>query len=198
MTERDTFMPWHSCAHGTPAGRAPAAADWRPADPVRDPCREVGAALIVLEGPRRILWERRGPACWRPARLWPSPAERRGLADHIGAGRPLVVVLEELPCAVEVLPEELRRAPGPLAALARPGGDGPAAIDIPPLDWLPEPIRARGRAFAACGPELIRANPELRLSALVFEPAGDRSGPVRFAVATGGRPIRDTELALLA
>jgi hypothetical protein len=137
--------------------------------------------LVVFEGPRRLLWERRSPACWRPARLWPDEAERAAVLARIERNEPVLVVLEQVPCSVPLLEEEVDRTPAQLTRLLT-DESGPA-VSIPALDWLPDPWRRRGARFARHGRLLLAARPSLRLGGYLTDRCGG-SGALGFAVPT--------------
>jgi hypothetical protein len=109
-------------------------------------CIEIrGDVLVVLEGAGRLRWEGSG-ATWRLAGLWPTAADREMLDDHLDRGRPLLVVLDRGPAVVCALVEEVPRVPE--GVLIR-GYEGEVLdLEVPTLDWLPEPMRSRGVAFA--------------------------------------------------
>ena len=109
------------------------------------PCVRCGDVLIVFEGAARLVWEHDGPRNPRAARVWPSGPEHAEIQHHLDRGDPLLVVLEHAEATVPVLVEEVVAAPT-IAALAHFTGDV-GEIDIPFLDWLPEPLRERGRSF---------------------------------------------------
>jgi len=180
-----------------PAGPAQHETGWLPADPHDHPCRVVGDTFVVFEGPRRLIWERRAPDRWRPVRLWPDEPEKAAITARIKRGKPVVVVLEELPCSVPLLGEEAALVPPALERLVTGGHENPVA-NVPSLDWLPERERERGERFARRSREMIAANPKLLLSSYVIDPQG--SAPpetVRFAVRTGARSQVNAELVVL-
>lgn len=149
--------------------------------------------LVVFEGPRRLIWERRSPAWWRPVRLWPDEAERAAVLARIERNEPVLVVLEQLPCTVPLLEEEADRAPAELARLLV-DESGPA-IAVPALDWLPDPMRRRGERFARHGRALLSARPPLRIGAYLTERCADLAA-LGFAVPTRVRVLCEAEAAV--
>ncbi|OXM44262.1 hypothetical protein CFP71_40630 [Amycolatopsis thailandensis] len=136
--------------------------------------------LIVVEGAARLSWIRTGPARWRPSGLWPTREQEAEIAEHVGSGAPLLVVLAEMPTIVPLLTEELIDAPEDLVKLADFTGYL-SELRIPFLGWLPPELRERGRRFfEATGARPAR--PLVLRSPLIVEPAvaGDY-GHVRFA-----------------
>jgi hypothetical protein len=172
-----------------------AAAGWQPGGAHQDPCRTLGETLVVFEGPRRLVWARRGPDQWRPVRVWPDAAEHEDVLTRIAAGRPVLVVVEELPCSVPLLPEEAGQAPPELAGLVGEDEHG-LVLAVPGLDWLPPAVREHGEEFVRRSRSMVETDPTLLLSAFITD--GDTApGPVRFAVRTSARRTRDAEIVLL-
>jgi len=151
--------------------------------------------LVIFEGPRRLVWARRGPDQWRPVRVWPDRDEHEDVLTRIAAGRPVLVVVEELPCSVPLLPEEAGQAPSELAGLVGADEHG-LVLAVPGLDWLPAALRERGEEFVRRSRSIMETDPTLLLSAFITD--GDAAAePVRFAVRTSARRTRDAEIVLL-
>jgi hypothetical protein len=105
--------------------------------------------------------------------------------QHLVAGHPLLVVLEQGPATVSVYRHEVTAdldrfesviESGPLLELA-----------VPVLDWLPEPLATQGRNFVACADELVRTTAKALLPALIMDD-GDGAANLRFARRTT-RPV---------
>jgi hypothetical protein len=144
-------------------------------------CMEMrGDAVVVFEGSRRLQWERAG-AAWRLAGLWPTEPERELLNHHLEAGRPLLVVLDREPPVVSALAEEVPRIPDGL--LIRGYEAEVLDLEVPALDWLPEPMRSRGTTFAVQAAADERAMPLHTLPPLLVDPAPPGTA-VRFGMRT--------------
>jgi hypothetical protein len=155
-----------------------------------EPTHRCADVLVVFEGPRRVIWNRGGcqggpqigPQSWVPAGLWPTAEQAAEVADHIGGGGRLFVVLEEAPAVVSLLAEEFAQAAPALVALADPADRDEPVVDVrvPVLDWLPGSLRERGLRFLASSQAVMDRNPAALLPRLLLEEetGGD---PVRFA-----------------
>lgn len=160
------------------------------------PLRRVAAAQIVFDGARRLLWSNRGPAAWRPERIWPSAAERDGVLADLGSGRPTLIVLEPESVPVPVLPEELDRAPRRLRDRAVGLGGDEYAVPITLLDWLPQQYRRRGLEFLRLSRRIIESNPKLLLSSFIADEATQPGEALRFALRASTRVVSDRDLAV--
>jgi len=170
-------------------------------------------ALIVREGTSRIRWAG-GGGTWRLTGIWPSAGEQLQLSAQLAAGRPLLVVLEPDPPSVPVWRSELADGLLPLGpgrpvhsvnhevAVEESPAEEPEEelldVVVPFLDWLPERLRARGRAFSEQARELISHTPAPLLAALIVEDEPVQDDQVRFVHRTGGRPPTAAELDRLA
>lgn len=171
---------------------------WDAPRPWAAPHRCLAGIQIVFDGARRLLWSSRGPAVWRPERIWPSVSEREQLLAQLEGGAPVLIVLESESDPVTVLPEELDRAPQPVREQAlRLGGDA-YAIPVTPLDWLPEPQRQRGHEFLRTARQMIESNPKLLLSSFITDPAQQPGERLRFALRAWSRTVADQDLAEFA
>lgn len=162
------------------------------------PVRNIASVQIVFDGARRLLWSNRGPAAWRPERIWPSPTERTRLLTDLHSGKPTLIVLEPESVPVPVLPEELDRAPRHLRTRAiRLGGDE-YAVPITILDWLPEQHRRSGLDFLRMARRMIESNPKLLLSSFIVDQTTIPAWPLRFALRAWPGTVADHDLAEFA
>jgi hypothetical protein len=179
--------------HSTASSAGPGV--WEPAPESALPVRRLSAVQVVFDGARRLLWSSRGPAAWRPDRIWPSPAERDRILADLRSGTPVLVLLEPRSVPVPVLPEELERAPRPLRERAVGLGGDEYAVPVALLDWLPDRYRRRGLDFLRTGGQMLESNPKLLLSSLIVDQAAQPGEPVRFALRTWARAVPDRDLA---
>jgi hypothetical protein len=151
-------------------------------------------ALVVFEGPARIIWHNGGNGEWTPTGIWPGPRQRAVLEEHLGQGAPLLIVLDDPNATVSVLREELERAPQELhATLAHQETAGAnteearhpdemSELRVPFLDWLPDSLRERGADFLAESEETLARTPLALLPVLLTERKPEhRASQVRFA-----------------
>ena len=153
-----------------------------------------GDALVVFEGPKRIVWGRASHDLGTLRELWPDARQDAEVRRRIAAGEPLLVILDKPDPVVSLLAEELVGAPPALAALA----DAPAGelvrLRIPTLDWLPDDLRRRGRRFLAASIERTSAIPRALLPALVFDKPDASTPHVRFAHRLNARVRLDYDI----
>lgn len=171
---------------------------WQAQQEWAQPLQHVASVQVVFDGARRLLWSSRGPAAWRPERIWPSPSERARLVADLDSGRPALVVLEPESVPVPVLPEELDRAPRWLRERAIGLGGDAYAIPITILDWLPEPYRRSGLDFLHTARRMIESNPKLLLSSFIVDQPARPGAPLRFALRAWARAVADRDLAEFA
>jgi hypothetical protein len=152
------------------------------------PTLRSGNTTVVWEGPRRLVWRRASATRWVPTGLWPDAEQAAELAEDLGNGGRLLVVLSPSPTTVQLLAEELADAPPAVQRLAgdhspasRPGhANDPLDLEIPLLDWLPEPVRQRGIRFQAECAALLAEYPPALLPRLLVERPRDPASPIRF------------------
>ena len=106
----------------------------------------VDEVLVVREGAARLRWTRRG-AGWQLTGRWPELADSAALAEHLAAGRPVLVLLEVRTEPVYATGDELAHAPAELCTAKSDAEQPLQEVGIPVLDWLVEPHRRRGLAF---------------------------------------------------
>jgi hypothetical protein len=190
------------------------------------PTLRSGSTTIVWEGARRLVWRRLNATNWVPTGLWPNAEQAAELADDIGNGGRLLIVLDPVPDTVEVLAEELLQAPPAVQRLAGdyspasrpgPGEPGyrpstlaerlavlpdPVELAIPLLEWAPKPIRERGLQFRAESTALLDRYPAALLPRLLVEQPADAASPVRFVAplppSSVSSVLSGTQLAVLA
>ncbi|MEU3983201.1 hypothetical protein AB0F77_24465 [Streptomyces sp. NPDC026672] len=156
------------------------------------PTRRLGDVLVVFDGTRRVRWSGPQNGGATPVALWPDPAQAREVQRQLLRQAPLLVILDHDREPVPLLPEEVTDPPAALAPHLH--GDGALVeLHVPLLDWLPEPLRARGEEFLDQVRTRRSATPRPLLPDLVVEDPS--AGPVRIAVRTSPRPLADHELA---
>lgn len=143
--------------------------------------QKTSGVLVVVEGARRLQWERAGSA-WRLAGCWPSPQERTEVAERLERDQPLLVVVEPGSQVVPALVEEVDALPESVRVLDR--DSDVLDLEVAAFDWLPEHVRARGERFVAEATAALRSTPLSALPPLLIEPSDEASCGVRFAVRT--------------
>src|SRR5262245_29079636 len=112
-----------------------------------EPMLRCGGALIVYDGPRRLIWNKIGVARWRPCRLWPDSVEAAEITEVWRRGEPLLIILDRRPEPVHVLVEELAGAPPEVTDLVSSVSGEVAELRVPRLSWLPDHLAQRGQCF---------------------------------------------------
>ncbi|MDF6043836.1 hypothetical protein LRD69_17210 [Streptomyces sp. JH14] len=156
------------------------------------PAVRCGRALVVVEGPGRLLTRRTGPASWTVDGVWPPAAEAVEVADRIGAGDPLLVVLGHGAGQLPFFAEELDGIPPRVRA--EQGPDGLTDLRVEALDWLPAALCARGERFLAGARSTIGRTPKALLPPVLMD-EGDSAHPqVRFAFLTRAVALEERDL----
>ncbi len=166
---------------------------------------KIGDVLVVFEGVRRVVWRHRllpvgvpgtpTSSDWVLASVWPDASEQRRVEAHLGAGDPLLVVLDSEPVVISVPAENVTELPAGLPP--PPAGADIIDVEIPALDWLPEHLCRRGLAFARHAQARIAAVPDFLRPAVVIDPGDDGPGNgagagtehVRYVYRTGVRTV---------
>ena len=143
-----------------------------------------GEALVVAEGTDRLRWVGAG-ASWRLIGVWPSAGDRELVDRQLRAGRPLLVVLDREPAVVSALAQEVPLLPE--GVVVRGYEAEVFDLEVPALDWLPEPLRRRGAAFADRARADERRAPRHTVPPVIVDTAACDS-PVRFALRTRSCP----------
>ena len=158
------------------------------------PTTRLRDVLVVFDGPRRIIWQRRGRAGFIPRGVWPDAGDRAQLLRHLAEGKPLLVVVQEPVTRVPLLAEQLAGAPADL--LARTAGNGEIAdVEIPALDWLDADLRGRGLDFLDASAAAAATVPPSLRAPIVLEDVPRDSRGVRFAHRLAPAPHVDRDLA---
>jgi hypothetical protein len=150
-----------------------------------------GEALVVREGAHRLRWSRT-PQGFMLAGLWPDRAERDFVMRHVESSRPLLVVFDREKPIVSALCEELGRIPAGLTVVDEDGDI--VDLEVPSLDWLPQPLRERGQRFASWAAEEEASTPMHLLPSILVEPEAATVAHVRFASRTRVSPMLGREL----
>ncbi|WP_327703224.1 hypothetical protein OG530_16590 [Streptomyces decoyicus] len=164
-----------------------------------DPVLHCDDIMVVFEGKDRLILHRGEGEQWRVRALWPEPADVRALHAHLGAGRPLLVVLDGEPPVVPLLPEECAGAAwGPdLAGVSTDDGEL-VEFRIPRLDWLPAALRSRGLDHLQECERLLAHHPHPLLPPLLVAPPQSDAPHIRFAYRTGSAAISASHMAKVA
>ncbi|WP_392671516.1 hypothetical protein [Streptomyces sp. LN785] len=156
------------------------------------PAVRCGRALVVVEGPGRLLTRRTGPAVWTVDGVWPSAEEAVEVAGRIAGGEPLLVVLGRDAVQVPFFAEELDGIPQGVRAERSP--DGLTDLHVEALDWLPVHLRTRGERFLAGARRTIARTPKVLLPPVLMD-EGDSAHPhVRFALPTRAVALTEPDL----
>ena len=155
------------------------------------PTQRHSGVLVVFEGRRRVAWSGPDNGTAAPTALWPTPAQRRGVAEAIERQAPLLVIIEHDTGPVALLPKEVPAVPAGLRHLIEED-EGLPALRVPLLDWLPEPLRERGHAFLAAAEARRSAAPAALLPELITDEDSDQ--PVRFARRVSSRPLSPCQI----
>lgn len=149
---------------------------------VDGPTIEVGAIVVVFDGNARLRWEMRanGERCLQE--LWPSDVDRAELLQHLESGGALLVVLERDPVVLAVYPHEIVTGLDRFETVT--SMSGLVELELPVLEWMPEPLRSRGMIFVDQTDEIMRSTPEALLPTLIVESTTDEC-QVRFARRVG-------------
>jgi len=129
-----------------------------------------GGALVVYDGPHRLIWNRISAARWTPTRLWPN---RAVVTESISRGDPLLIILDRRPEPVHVLAEELAAAPQEITDLVCSVAGEVAELRIPRLNWLPDHLGERGQRFLQDVAATVARSPTLLLPSLILEEHDD-------------------------
>ncbi|MEV6699353.1 hypothetical protein AB0M68_19650 [Streptomyces sp. NPDC051453] len=159
------------------------------------PTHRFGDVLVVIDGPRRLRWSGPQDGSATPVELWPDATQRQDIEHHLHRKAPLLAIVDHDRGPVPLFAEEITTATAELAPLIWDEGDI-AALDIPLLDWLPAPLRARGEAFLDRARAQRAATPRPLLPDLIVEDHAD--SPARIALRTSARPLAEHELAVTA
>jgi len=147
------------------------------------PTMSYGDVLIIFEGAARVAWRRSGLSRWRPTGLWPNPAQRTELLDRLSSNRGVLVLLESGPPTVAMLSDEFVGAPEAIRSLAMADNQSdPVTLRIPLLDWLPEPLRARGLAFHRQAVDASRTFPRALLPPILLQRVDPQCPHLRFGL----------------
>ncbi|GAA3824690.1 hypothetical protein GCM10022403_067630 [Streptomyces coacervatus] len=152
-----------------------------------------GSTLVVFDGPRRLIWRAAAADQWSLAGLWPSARQAAQVTDHLDSGGAVLVLVEQEQTTVPMYAEEAARVPEALAAEVVVDGEL-AEIRVPALDWLPEPLRERGRQFLRDTACFISKQPDLLLPHLLVEEPGRAPCNLRFARLRTPRPFNNDRL----
>lgn len=147
-----------------------------------EPMVRCGGALVVHDGPRRLVWNRISVARWTPCRLWPDRTEAADLGEAVSRGEPLLIILDRRPEPVHVLVEELAGAPPEVTELVSSVEGEVAALQVPQLSWLPNHLAQRGQRFLRDVAATVAHTPTLLLPALIVQPPGTAPDAVWFGL----------------
>lgn len=141
-----------------------------------------GGALVVYDGPRRLLWKQISVARWTPWRLWPDRTEAAVVGAAVSRGEPLLIILDRRPEPVHVLVEELAGAPPEVTELVSSVAGEVAALQVPQLSWLPEHLAQRGQRFLREVAAMVAHTPALLLPGLILQAPGTALDSVWFGL----------------
>jgi hypothetical protein len=133
----------------------------------RLPCLLGDGLAVVREGAVRVRWERVGAEGWRIGGCWPSRDERRELLDDLGNGLGVLIVLPAEPATVTALAQEITVVHDQLHMMTQEADLVEFAVSV--LDWLPEPYRSRGLAFADWAEARVSEAPTALLPGLLTD-----------------------------
>jgi hypothetical protein len=153
--------------------------------------------LVIFDGPRRLTWRNSSPGQWSPVALWPTTRQVAQVTDHLQSGGTVLILVEQEQTNVPMYAEEAAQAPDALAAKVIEDGEF-AEVRIPALDWLPEPLRERGRQFLRDTACFIERQPDLLLPHLLVEEPGQSPWNLRFARLRTLRSFTDDQLRTAA
>ncbi|WP_405584598.1 hypothetical protein [Streptomyces sp. NBC_01190] len=170
------------------------------------PTLRCGNTLVVFDGSRRLVWSASSTTNYTPVALWPTPEQAAEVLDHLAGGGNLLVMVEEETTTVPMYAEEAARMPAELTERISLTSDGVLSeLQIPALDWLPEPLRQRGLRFLRDSARRLAHYPDLLLPPLLMEEPGTEPESadtldsadtnVRFARRRTVRPYSDDRLA---
>lgn len=147
-----------------------------------EPILRCGGALVVYDGPRRLIWNKIGVARWMPCRLWPDGSEAAEVAEVLRRGDPLLIILDRRPEPVHVLVEELVGAPPEVTDLVSSVAGEVAELRVPLLSWLPDHLAQRGQRFLQQVAAEVAHTPPLLLPSLIVPAPGSAPDAVWFGV----------------
>jgi hypothetical protein len=147
-----------------------------------EPMLRCGGALVVYDGPRRLIWNKVGVARWMPCRLWPDSSEAAEVTEVLRRGDPLLVILDRRPEPVHVLVEELAGAPPEVTDLVSSVAGEVAELEVPRLSWLPDHLAQRGQRFLQQVVVEVAHTPPLLLPSLIVQAPGSTPDAVWFGL----------------
>jgi hypothetical protein len=147
-----------------------------------EPMLRCGEALVVYDGPRRLIWNQISTARWTPSRLWPDSSEIAAVGAAVSRGEPLLIILDRRPEPVHVLLGELAGAPPEITELVSSAEGEVAELQVPRLSWLPDHLAQRGQHFLQNVTAEIAPTPPLLLPALILQPPGTTADSVWFGL----------------
>jgi hypothetical protein len=158
---------------------------------------EEGAAtvLVVHEGEARLRWVG-SAADWSLVGMWPDAEDRRMLAEHLRAGRPLLVVLDAAAPTVTIWRHELRMPESAFQAVADDGDL--LEVTVPFLEWLPDDLRERGHRFCLRASAMAQRTPAALQPAVIVEEPALVDSSIRFAWRSRRAQLGEDELRRVA
>ncbi|MGL5824856.1 MAG: hypothetical protein ACRCYU_08565 [Nocardioides sp.] len=137
--------------------------------------------LVVHEGAHRLRWHTVAPDRWQLIGLWPDQADVDRLLSRVQRGEPVLVVLSMESPVVTVYEHEIRTHLDGFAAVE--ADNDIVELTVPCLEWLPEPLRARGLLFAEQANAVAASTPIALLPPLMVDDL-EHDGGLRFALRT--------------
>src|SRR5690242_4701471 len=147
-----------------------------------EPMLRCGEALVVYDGPQRLIWNRISAARWTPSRLWPDRSEAAVVSEAVGRGEPLLIIVDRRPEPVHVLVEELAGAPAEVMGLVSSVEGEVAELQVPRLSWLADHLAQRGERFLQEVMASVAHTPPLLLPSLIVQSSGNRPDAVWFGL----------------
>lgn len=147
-----------------------------------EPILRCGPALVVYDGPRRLIWNKIGVARWTPCRLWPDSSEAAAVTEVLRRADPLLIILDRRPEPMHVLVEELAGAPPEVTDLVSSVSGEVAELQVPRLSWLPDHLAQRGQRFLQQVAAEVAHTPPLLLPSLIVQSPGSTPDAVWFGV----------------
>jgi hypothetical protein len=147
-----------------------------------EPMLRCGGALVVYDGPHRLIWNRISAARWTPTRLWPNRTEAAVVTESMSRGDPLLIILDRRTEPIHVLVEELATAPREVTDLVCSVAGDVAELRIPRLCWLPDHLVERGQRFLQDVAATVARSPRLLLPSLILEERDNTPDTVWFGL----------------